>query len=161
LRRDGIARHGVVPPPKSRRRNVMAVEVDGSGNSANRVTLSLRSLINSHLSKTALAFVGKRVRHGMVELELTNKAIAQVLGVSVAYLNAAEQCDEVDEYEVKKGLRPLIWPKDGKVANGGSEPATIYLDLAPGTVVSDVQLDDIVRCVGPERAWDAIQRTMT
>jgi len=139
----------------------MAVEVNGSGNGANRVTLSLRSLINSHLSKTALAFVGKRVRHGMVELELTNKAIAQVLGVSVAYLNAAEQCDEVDEYEVKKGLRPLIWPKDGKVANGGSEPATIYLDLAPGTVVSDVQLDDIVRCVGPERAWDAIQRTMT
>jgi len=140
----------------------MAAEVGiGSGNGSNRVTLSLRSLINSHLTKPQLAFVGKKIKHGMIELELTNKAIAQVLGVSVAYLNAAEQCDEIDEYEVKEGLRPLIWPKNGKAANGESEPASDSLDLAPGTVISDVQLDDIVRCVGPERAWDAIQRTMT
>jgi hypothetical protein len=137
----------------------MAAEVQ-NGNGGNRVTLSLRSLINSHLSKPQLAFVGKKIKHGMIELELTNKAIAQALGVSVAYLNAAEQCDEIDEHEVKEGLRPLIWPKDGKAANGESEPASGSLDLAPGTIISDVQLDDIARCVGPERMWDALNRAL-
>jgi hypothetical protein len=132
------------------------VAKNGNSNTSNRAIVSVRSLINNRkLTKPQRAFIGKRVKRGEFDLELTDKLIAQAVGCSVSYLHAAERCSDSDECKVKEGFRPLIWPKD--VVNGN--PVSLSLDPPPQ--ISDLQLDDIVRLVGPERAWDAIQRTMS
>src|SRR5262249_18343142 len=81
------------PAPGSRGDTKMVAN-NGNGNS-NRVTVSVRSLINNRsLTKPQRAFIGKRVKHGEIELELTDKLIALAVGCSVGYLHAAEKCSE-------------------------------------------------------------------
>jgi hypothetical protein len=124
----------------------------GNGKSGNRVTLSVRSLINNKtLTKPQRAFIGKKAKRGEIDLELTNKLIAQACGVSVGYLRAAEKCGEGEEELINQGLRPLmlhpIRPRNGKPA--------------PVVPETDDQLVEIAHRVGVERMWDAIQRALT
>jgi hypothetical protein len=124
-----------------------------NGKSGNRVTLSVRSLINSDLTKPQRAFIGKKVKFGEIELELTNKLIAQAVGCSVGYLRAAVKCSEGAEDLIKEGLRPLILRPIQTTVNG--KPALVI------PAETDDQLVEIAHRVGVERMWDAIQRAMT
>jgi len=125
---------------------------NGNGNS-NRVTVSVRSLINNRsLTKPQRAFIGKRVKHGEIELELTDKLIALAVGCSVGYLHAAEKCSEGAEELINARYRPLILQPIRTTVNGKPAP------VVPET---DDQLVEIAHRVGVERMWDAIQRAMT
>jgi hypothetical protein len=123
-----------------------------SENGKCRVTVSVRSLINNHsLTKSQRAFIGRRVKLGEFELELTDKIIAQAVGCSVSYLHAAMKCSEGAAELINDGLRPLILRPMQTTVNG--KPVVVVPE-------TDDQLTALVHPVGCERVWDAIQRAM-
>jgi hypothetical protein len=126
----------------------MAIQAsNGNGSSGVRVIVSVRSLINSKsLSKVRRAFLAVKAKRHEIDLELTDKLIAQACGVSVAYMHAAEKCTPQEETLIVREFRPLIQPR-------GKKPASVVTE-------TDDELDKIARRCGPERLWDALQRSL-
>jgi hypothetical protein len=103
--------------------------------------------------KTKLALLGGAIRNGEIP---TQRTLADALGVCVAMISAAENLNAADTAAVEAGNRPLI-PRGRPVL---SLPAPADLAEAPAAQPTDSDLVSLVRRVGPERIWAAIEAVL-
>jgi hypothetical protein len=134
-----------------------------NGTTSASAALSLRSLINTHkLTKAARAVLGAEIIAGEHDLRPTTKLVANAVGCSVGYLQAAKKLTPAERQAVRRGERPLILPHT---------PATpvkplVMPPVAPATppvlpVTADArhQLDRLVKEIGFDAVLNLLAMT--
>jgi hypothetical protein len=93
--------------------------------------ISVRSLINTHkLPKAVRAILGAEILAGERDLHPTVKLVAEAVGCSVAYVQAAQKLTPAQRQAVRRRERPLILPHTPAVSPKSPVPA---MPPAPAT----------------------------
>jgi hypothetical protein len=98
-------------------------------------TIKGRGLFARKLSKAARAVLAAEIAEGTVSLcDLSFKQIASVVGVSVGYAQMAKHLTSGQREDVRRGTRPLVWPKVSPALPSPHErPTEIVGETGPST----------------------------
>jgi hypothetical protein len=109
------------------------------------------SLVHRELNKTQLAVLGANITDGLTRYVQTNQEVAASLGVSQTYINAARRLPPERREAILKG-----WDT-ATIAELMNPPHQVSLrgPVIPDMKVSDVDLEQMIRAVGLERALAA------
>jgi hypothetical protein len=133
-----------------------SINENGSATAARRV-LSGRGLAHRRLSKRQRAVLGADVVDGVVTIQPTIKQVAQLLGVSVAYIALAQ------EFTPERRAAIMSGKDSTSFVTLLNPPARCLALPAPSAVVSwDKANDDAllanVKAAGITRTWTAIEK---
>jgi len=137
-----------------------------NGTTTASAALSLRSLINTHkLTKAARAVLGAEILAGEHDLRPTAKLVANAVGCSVAYVEAAQKLSPAERDKVRRGLRPLVMPHNPAAPLPPViMPAPAELPApSPSQVIADAQqrLDRLVKEIGLDAVLNLLATTET